>query len=122
MINKLKEIFIKANYEPIVILQTTLAGEEVDNGMGVEFSLPEYIIIFNGDDINNEWKIVNIDVFESCPIRIFNRRGQTVYEGSRYNNDWDGTLNGSDLPEGAYYYILSCSSSEVHTGSITLIR
>jgi gliding motility-associated-like protein len=76
----------------------------------------------NGDMINNEWEIVNIDVFESCPIRIVNRRGQTVYEASQYNNDWDGTLNGKDLPEGAYYYVLSCGASDVHTGSIAIIR
>ena len=94
----------------------------VDELIAIPVDAPKAFSPNNGDDINNEWKIVNIDVFESCPIRIFNRRGQTVYEGSRYNNDWDGTLNGGDLPEGAYYYILSCSSSEVHTGSITLIR
>ncbi len=76
----------------------------------------------NGDGINDIWEIKNIDVFESCPIRIFNRRGQNVYEAGQYNNDWDGTMGSKELPEGAYYYILSCSTSEVHTGNITLIR
>jgi PKD repeat protein len=36
----------------------------------------------NGDGKNDIWIINNIDVYESCPIRIFNRRGQNVYEGS----------------------------------------
>lgn len=94
----------------------------VDEKITIAVDAPKAFSPNNGDAINNEWKIVNIDVFESCPIRIFNRRGQTVYEASRYNNDWDGTLNGSNLPEGAYYYILTCSSSEVHTGSIAIIR
>ncbi len=76
----------------------------------------------NGDGQNDVWLINNIDVYESCPIRIFNRRGQNVYESSQYNNDWDGMLNGKELPEGAYYYIISCGASEVHTGDITLIR
>ena len=76
----------------------------------------------NGDGKNDIWVIKNIDVYESCPIRIFNRRGQNVYEATQYNNDWDAIFNGIELPEGAYYYILTCSSSEVHTGSITLIR
>ena len=76
----------------------------------------------NGDLQNDEWKIRNIDVYESCPVRIFNRRGQNVYEASQYNNDWDGMLNGKELPEGAYYYIITCGNSEVHTGSITLLR
>ncbi len=76
----------------------------------------------NGDGINDIWEIRNIDVFESCPIRIFNRRGQNVYEAGQYNNDWNGMMGSKELPEGAYYYILSCSSSEVHTGNVTLIR
>jgi len=41
---------------------------------------------------------------------------------SKYNNDWNGTLKGSDLPEGAYYYILTYSSNEVHTGGLAIIR
>ncbi len=76
----------------------------------------------NGDGRNDIWIIRNIDVYESCPIRIFNRRGQNVYEAAQYNNDWDGTMNGQELPEGAYYFILTCGNSEVHTGDITLIR
>ena len=76
----------------------------------------------NGDGNNDEWIISNIDVYESCPIRIFNRRGQNVYEAPQYNNDWDGYMNGTQLPEGAYYYIITCGPSEVHTGDVTLIR
>lgn len=94
----------------------------VDEKIAIPVDAPKAFSPNNGDDINNEWVIVNIDVFESCPIRIFNRQGQTVYEASQYNNDWDGIFNGNDLPEGAYYYILSCSSNEVHTGSIAIIR
>lgn len=76
----------------------------------------------NGDGQNDLWEISNIDVFDSCPIRIFNRRGQNVYEANQYSNDWDGILNGKELPEGAYYYVISCGSSEVHTGHVTLLR
>ncbi len=76
----------------------------------------------NGDGINDEWKIRNIEEFEACPIRIFNRKGITVYEASQYNDDWDATLNGNPLPEGAYYYILDCGESGIHSGNITVIR
>ncbi|NJN27200.1 MAG: T9SS type B sorting domain-containing protein [Cyclobacteriaceae bacterium] len=76
----------------------------------------------NGDGINDVWIIKNLDVYQSCPIQIFNRRGQHVYDANEYHNDWDGFFNGKELPEGAYYYILSCGASEVHTGDITLLR
>lgn len=95
----------------------------VDEKITIPVDAPKAFSPNNGDAINNEWIIVNIDVYESCPISIFNRRGQTVYEASQYNNDWDGVFNGQDLPEGAYYYVLSCSSGEdVYTGSIAIIR
>jgi gliding motility-associated-like protein len=76
----------------------------------------------NGDGRNDVWIIRNIDIYESCPITIFNRRGQNVYEASQYNNDWDGIFNGTELPEGAYYFVMTCGPGEVHTGDITLIR
>jgi gliding motility-associated-like protein len=76
----------------------------------------------NGDGTNDLWIINNIDVFESCPVKIFNRRGQSVYEKSQYNNDWDGLYQGVELPEGAYYYIITCGANEVHTGNVALIR
>ena len=76
----------------------------------------------NGDGQNDAWIVVNIEDYRSCPIRIFNRRGQDVYEATEYHNDWDGIFNGKELPEGAYYYIITCGSNQVVTGDITLIR
>jgi len=76
----------------------------------------------NGDGQNDEWRIRNIDLFSSCPVRIFNRKGQNVYESNEYKNDWDGTVNGQELPEGAYYYMITCVGDQTYTGDITLIR
>ena len=46
-------------------------------------------------------------------IRIFNRWGNAVYENSEYGNEWDGKNNdGSPLPEGTYYYVLSLKTND----------
>jgi len=45
MIEKIKAIFEKVNCPAIVILKTPRAGDEVDNGYGVDFDLSEYAVI-----------------------------------------------------------------------------
>ncbi len=102
-------------------LDSASATVYVDEKVAIKVDAPRSFTP-NGDGQNDLWIINNIDVYESCPIRIFNRNGQNVYESSQYNNDWDGYMNGKELPEGAYYFILTCGASEVHTGDITLIR
>ncbi len=76
----------------------------------------------NADGVHDLWVIDNSDAFSGCPIVIMNRNGQTVFESATYNNDWDATYNGKDLPEETYYFVIQCSSNEVHTGSITVMR
>lgn len=46
MIDKIREMCEKASVIPIVILKTPRAGETVDNGMGVDFELAEWALIF----------------------------------------------------------------------------
>ncbi len=45
-----------------------------------------------------------------------NRHGQKVYEAAPYKNDWDGKtmfgVEGEDLPEGTYFYILKLGTNE----------
>ena len=54
-------------------------------------------------------------------MKIFNRWGEVVFETSDYNNDWGGTKNGEVLPDGVYFYSITCSDIE-YTGSINLLR
>ncbi len=68
------------------------------------------------------WIIENLDAFAGCPIVIINRSGQKVFEAPTYNNDWDATYNGAELPEETYYFVIKCNATEVHTGSITVMR
>ena len=49
MINKIKETYDRINCPAIVILRTDRAGQEVDNGYGVEFDLAEFAIIHEND-------------------------------------------------------------------------
>jgi hypothetical protein len=54
MIDKIRELFEKMETPPVVILQTPNAGQEVDNGYGVDFDLAEYVVIY--DNVKNYYK------------------------------------------------------------------
>jgi gliding motility-associated-like protein len=60
----------------------------------------------NGDGINDVFVIQTIQNFPGNRISIYNRWGNKVYEQTDYQNDWDGTFNGKDLPDDFYYVIV----------------
>ena len=77
----------------------------------------------NGDGFNDFWYIDNIEFYPDCEVAIYNRYGNLLYSKKGYQNDWDGQYNGQNLPDGTYYYIISCSGDQdVHKGGITIFR
>jgi gliding motility-associated-like protein len=73
----------------------------------------------NGDGVNDEWVIPNIDTYPRNSLKIFNRWGTEVYSAAPYsnNNPWDGTSShpatlGDQLPVSTYYYILDLGTGE----------
>jgi gliding motility-associated-like protein len=73
----------------------------------------------NGDGQNEIWDI-QAQFNPTCMIAIFDGRGRKVFEAMGEN--WDGTYNGSEAPEGTYYYVYSCPDAKPKTGSILLFR
>jgi gliding motility-associated-like protein len=79
----------------------------------------------NNDGINDLWIIPHIDQFPGADVSVYNRDGQLVYHSIDYSHPFDGTLNGSKLPVGSYYYIIDLKQPECIgkiSGSLTLIR
>ena len=80
----------------------------------------------NGDGDNDVWNIDNIQAYPDAEVTVINRYGMEVFNTTDYaNNLWDGTFDGKDLPDGAYYYIITLpgnDDAEPFTGSINLIR
>jgi gliding motility-associated-like protein len=60
----------------------------------------------NGDGINDEWKILNLETYPEGVLQVFNRHGQQVYYSRGYSRNWNGTFNGKPLPVGTYYYVI----------------
>jgi len=93
-------------------------------GQGINVS-PKPLFSPNNDGQNDRWIIENIERYPDCTVVVVNRQGNVLYERRPYyGNEWDGTLSGNPVIEGAYYFVIRCegSSKNAASGSITLIR
>ncbi len=79
----------------------------------------------NGDGINDTFFITNIQARPDNRLQIFNRWGNLVFDRKSYQNDWDGTWNGKNLPDGTYFYVLEINENgreQVYRGYLELHR
>lgn len=77
----------------------------------------------NGDGLNDKWVIDHIDLYPKNEVRVFNRAGRFIYGKKGYDNSWDGTLNGTPLVEGTYYYTIDFGTGRPpFRGFITITR
>ena len=77
----------------------------------------------NGDGVNDTWKITYLEnLKDGYTLRIYARGGIQIMETSNYNNDWDGTLEGKNLPDGTYWYVIAAGDGTEYKGAVTLKR
>jgi len=103
---------------------TDIYGCKVSGSIEVDVDLkPNNIITPNGDGKNDVWfaATTELDKDDGYELIIYNRWGEEVLNQQGYSNDWDGTSNGDQLPEGTYYYVIK-HNDITYTGPITLLR
>lgn len=77
----------------------------------------------NDDGINDTWYLEDIQKFPDSEVIVYNIYGQEVFSKKGYTNDWKGTYNGDDLPDGTYFYVLRFDNSDtVLKGSLDILR
>ena len=77
----------------------------------------------NGDGANDFFYIGNIGLYPNNTLDIFNRYGQKVFTKTGYNNDWNASYLGTDLPSGVYFYILDTHDTVgKFRGEVSVIR
>jgi len=73
----------------------------------VDYKLvPNNLITPNGDGVNDKWVIPNIDMYPDNEVMVYDKAGRAVFAKRGYNNEWDGTVNGTKLKEDAYFYVI----------------
>ncbi len=107
-------------------LTIDIAADPADNCDGNE---APNAITPNGDGINDELVfdilLDNSKDFPDNEIIIFNRWGDVIYSAKPYLNNWEGTnMNGKDLPQATYYYILrlNIANGEILRGDVTIMK
>lgn len=72
------------------------------------------------------WEILNTSELEGCKVYVFDSRGKNILVADSPFIDncvWDGTYNGTQVPEGLYYFVLKCEADGLtKSGSILLAR
>jgi gliding motility-associated-like protein len=79
----------------------------------------------NGDGYNDLFTIGNIESFPNFELLIYNKWGQRVHYQKGSFIPWDGKWLGSDLADGAYYYVLyynKDNTSEFLKDDVTILR
>ncbi|WKN43606.1 gliding motility-associated C-terminal domain-containing protein [Tunicatimonas pelagia] len=77
----------------------------------------------NDDNINDLWVLPNASIFSSVQVTVYDRFGKSVFESADYQNNWDGTYEGRELPAGSYYYtIVLPRELKDYSGTVTLLR
>jgi large repetitive protein len=78
----------------------------------------------NGDGMNDVWVLKNLSVlYPKCKVMVFNRWGVEVFRSTGYGQEWDGTINGKNLPDGTYYCIIELGEGKAPLRkSVTIMR
>jgi len=76
----------------------------------------------NNDGINDYWELPDMPSWGKCDVKVYNRWGKLVFSDPNYNNLWNGTSNGSPLPEGPYYFIIKTENAGTITGNVNIVR
>jgi gliding motility-associated-like protein len=76
----------------------------------------------NGDGINDEFVIRNIEFFPDATISVFNEWGQKVYEAHGGDKPWDGKYKSKNVPAGSYIYIIQLKDNKTkYSGIISVV-
>ncbi|MCB9034206.1 MAG: gliding motility-associated C-terminal domain-containing protein [Chitinophagales bacterium] len=65
----------------------------------------------DGNGKNDLFEIPCIVENQAVQFCVYNRWGIEVYKNSNYDNSWDGTYKGDNLPDGTYYYALKYTNA-----------
>jgi large repetitive protein len=86
-------------------------------------SIPN-IITPNNDGVNDEWLLPFLYKFDSpYTLKIYARGGNEVYSTTNYDQKWAAKLNGADLPDDTYWYVLVIDGNKKdYRGFITVRR
>jgi gliding motility-associated-like protein len=114
----------------VMMTDSNLCGDRTSNTLSITVifdlvaeDIPEGFSP-NGDGINDNFRVRNLDMFQNNSLQVFNRWGMLVFERQPYDSDFLGVSdNGTALPDGTYFYILEVGNGQApFSGPLTINR
>ncbi|WP_405410192.1 T9SS type B sorting domain-containing protein [Maribacter sp. Asnod1-A12] len=65
----------------------------------------------NGDNVNDIWRVDGLSALDNPVITIYDRYGKLLYQIFENSSGWNGSFNGTLLPESDYWFKLSYTNS-----------
>lgn len=81
-----------------------------------------------GDGLNDYFHPINAEAIDEYVLKVYNRWGIVMYEGTKEDKGWDGTYEGIECPVGVYYWVFDfvftkgTQKSSPWTGNVLLSR
>ena len=78
----------------------------------------------NGDGRNDVLLVDGLQNYPDNTVCVFNRWGNQVLNQKNYQNDWAGTWNGNNLPDGTYFYFIrdDAKGEIIKKGYLQIVR
>ncbi|MEI9917763.1 MAG: MBG domain-containing protein [Bacteroidota bacterium] len=77
----------------------------------------------NGDGVNDEWDILNMEYYNDISVAIYNTDGVKVYECKTQDCRWDGTYKNKPQPPGPYFYAIDLNDGRrTYRGTVTILK
>lgn len=110
-------IFTNLNIGEYIVYVRTKEGCIIGQKPFVIFNIPNAFTP-NGDGYNDKWKISGLENYPGTEVNVYDRRGLPVFKEviTKKPLEWDGKLNGSQIPTGNYWYTIKVSDGRVYTG------
>jgi len=83
-----------------------------ESDMGISNILVPRFFTPNNDGVNDKWSVSSRTGLEVRNISVFNRYGTLLVQLSP-SEEWDGSLNGNNLPSGSYWYSVKIANSSL---------
>jgi gliding motility-associated-like protein len=77
----------------------------------------------NGDGLNDNFEIFEIERFEKNTLRVYDRWGALVYEAAPYRNEWDGKYkDGAPAPDDTYFFVFDRGRGEKPESGYIMVK
>ncbi len=87
---------------------------------------PNIILPAGEDDENRYFRVKSPSQLNDFKIYIYNRGGRKVYSSSSQDFVWDATVNGVQVPQGAYVWVITYrdenGTRQQERGTVTVVR